>query len=141
MREKSNQKFGSSVKLLLVFMLLTLLFSCNQKVKLDGDKTWGVKPGQGKFSLQLVQKDWNKTIDFIANGDASALFYVTDKGEQYLMDKQSVKENTENVYSAVYKTTDNRKAVVIINKNKDGFMVIDMKIIPSEGVTQVGATY
>ena len=140
MLEKSNQKNSSSTRLLLMFMLSTLLFSCNQEIKLDADETWGIKTGEEKFSLQLIQKDRDKTIDFIAKGDASALYYVTDKGEQYLTNKQSVKENTANIYSAVYKTTDNREAVVTINKNENGFLVIDMKITPFDKIIKVGAT-
>jgi alpha-glucosidase (family GH31 glycosyl hydrolase) len=129
----------ATLQLLLLAVSLTF-FSCSQKVKLDEDPEWGVKPGNGKFSLQLVQKDWDKTFELVAKNNASALFYVTSKGEQYLTGLDDVIENTASVYSAEYETTDGRKAVVKIEKNSDGFMIIDLKLDPAEGVKQAGAT-
>ncbi len=139
MKTRSYRRSAGGIRLLAMLMVLSFLFSCSQKVKLDEDETWGVKPGQGKFSLQLVQKDWNRPFELVVKGDASALFYVTSQGEQYLTSRSGVEENNEYVYSAVYKTTDSRKAVVKLQKNDDGLMAIDMKIIPSDGIEKVGA--
>ena len=131
------------MKKIIHFLLLALPFifsSCNQSIKLDNDEMWGVKTGKEKFSLQLIQKEWNKTFDLVAKGDASALFYVTDEGTQYLLNRENVTINNDSVFSAEYRTTDKRLASVTLEKTTDGLMNIILKLKPSDGVLQVGVT-
>ena len=135
---KTQLRFAS--KMLTLLTLPLFIISCEQKVKLNEDTEWGVNPGNSKFSLQLVQKSRNKTFELVAKDDVSALFYVTEKGEQYLTGLDDVIENNETVYSAEYETTDGRKAVVSIEKTEDSFMVVDLKVTPARGVKQIGAT-
>ncbi|NOX66805.1 MAG: glycoside hydrolase family 31 protein [Chlorobi bacterium] len=126
---------------LFVFLLASMMIlSCSQKVNLNSNSEWEVKPAEGKFSLQLVQKEWGKTFELTTKGDASGLFYITDKGTQYLTGRTGIETNNDSVYSALYKTTDSRKAVVTIKKSAGGCINIDLKVVPEKGVKQVGAT-